>query len=62
MRFTWIEALCVLTIAAATLQLPVREHGEAVASLPHDAAGKAAVVAANTSVNGLSKAHRSDKP
>ena len=34
MRISWLEAICVVAIGVATLQLPVGEHGARLFSPP----------------------------
>lgn len=49
MRITWLEALCILTIAVATLQLQLhgRDKGTSFLTLPMLAGSKATVIATN---------------
>lgn len=47
MRITWLEALCILTIAVATLQLHGRDKGTSFLTLPMLAGSKATVIATN---------------
>jgi hypothetical protein len=56
-RITWLEALCVLTIAVATLQLPAKDHARG-ATMPLQARGKATVMATNAPVLRLSNPER----
>ncbi len=66
MRITWLEALCVLTIAVATLQLNGKERGMSFLTLPMLAGSKATVIATSTPARDpeprLTTATRSDKP
>jgi len=66
MRITWLEALCVLTIAVATLQLHGKDRGTSFLTLPMLAGSKATVIATNAPApdpsRHLIKATRSDKP
>ena len=48
MRVTWLEALCVLAIALATLHLQPGEREARLFTLPSLAALKSAIVADNT--------------
>ncbi len=49
MRITWLEALCVLTIAVATLQLPAKDRARGT-TMPMQAGSKATVMATNAPV------------
>ncbi len=66
MRITWLEALCVLTIAVATLQLHGRDRGTSFLTLPMLAGSKATVIATNAPAPDpalrLTTATRSEKP
>lgn len=66
MRITWLEVLCILTIAVATLQLHARDRGTSFLTLPMLAGSKATVIATNAPAPDpalhLTKAMRSDKP
>lgn len=67
MRGHWVEALCVLTLAVAALQLHGKERGTSFLTLPMLAGSKAAVIAttAPAGVSALPQyviATRSDKP
>lgn len=62
MRITWLEALCVLTIAIATLQLKGKEGGTSFLTLPMLTGSKATVIATSAPVLRLTKSTRSDTP
>lgn len=66
MRSSWLEVLCLLTIAVATLQLHGRDRGTSFLTLPMLAGSKATVIATTAPVPDPARhliiATRSDKP
>jgi hypothetical protein len=60
-RITWLEALCVLTIAVATLQLPAKDRARGT-TMPVQAGSKATVMATNAQVLHLTKPEGMKQP
>ena len=62
MRITWIEALCVLTIAIATLHLPAAGRGDDAATQALPAGSKAVVVATSARLPALPPHREGETP
>jgi hypothetical protein len=61
-RITWIEALCVLTIAIATLHLPAAGRGDDAPAQVLPAGSKAVVVATSARLPALPRHHEGATP